>query len=275
MTPLLTAPLFAELRRACHDGSLTWRCSLDLGQTVTDVILRPDHWEARGGTFPYLEHAKDRTIYHWGGSDFMPVARFSGSLVKLVPTPWGPPTFEIDGIKMLRSESVSPFLDAQEKVALIEPRGKALLDCCGGLGYFASSALVQNASRIVSFEKNADVLWLRSLNPWSPAADARLQVTHGDVVRHIETLRSGEFDAVLHDPPRVSIAGELYSGRFYEQLARVMKPHGRLFHYTGAPQRASHGRDLAKEVIRRLNKCGFRAEKALDGVFAVRRQRPS
>ena len=143
-----------------------------------------------------------------------------------------------------------------------EPRGR--------IGRPSACALAQNAARIVSFETNADVLWLRSLNPWSPAADDRLHLTHGDVMRHIEALPGKEFDAVLHDPPRVSIAGELYSARFYEQLARVIKPRGRLFHYTGAPQRASHGRDLAQEVIRRLRTFGFRAEKTLDGVLAVR-----
>jgi hypothetical protein len=42
----------------------------------------------------------ERTIYHWCGTNFEPVSRYS-ALDKLVPTEWGPPTFEIDGIKML------------------------------------------------------------------------------------------------------------------------------------------------------------------------------
>ena len=35
-------------------------------------------------------------------------------------------------------------------------------------------------------------------------------------------------DAVLHDPPRFGIAGELYSGEFCQQLARVLKRRGKL-----------------------------------------------
>lgn len=267
--------MFSELRRARDQGVATWRGSLDLGRTLADVTLQPDHWQVAGNLFPYLEGAKERTIYYWHEASFAPVARFTGGLVKLVPTPWGAPTFEIDGIKMLPSESVSPYRDAQDKVALIEPRGKTLLDCCGGLGYFAANALSQGARRIVSCERNADVLWLRSLNPWSPGVDDRLHLTQADVVHRIAEQPDATFDAILHDPPRISIAAELYSARFYEQLARVIKPRGRLFHYTGSPQRASHGRDLAQEVIRRLRACGFRGEKALDGVLAVRQMQRS
>src|SRR5262249_55410446 len=149
------------------------------------------------------------------------------SLIKLVPTEWGPPTFEIDGIKMLPTAKVSPWEDARRKVELVEPRGKAILDCCGGLGYFAAHCIEGGAKEVKSFEKNADVLWLRSLNPWSPS----LQAVHGDVAKEIAALPDALFDAVLHDPPRFGIAGELYSQSFYDQLARVLKRKGRLFHY--------------------------------------------
>ncbi len=70
----------------------------------------------------------------WDGDVFRPASRFDSSLIKLVPTEWGAPTFEIDGIKMLPTLQVSPFEDAARKVALIEPRGKVVLDTCGGLG---------------------------------------------------------------------------------------------------------------------------------------------
>src|SRR5882762_6442915 len=86
--------------------------------------------------------------------------RSTNSLIKLVPTEWGPPTFEIDGIKMLPTAKVSPYEDAQRKVALIRPRGKVILDTCGGLGYFASWCLQGQAARVQSYEKNPDVIWL-------------------------------------------------------------------------------------------------------------------
>ncbi|MBO7942803.1 hypothetical protein JTP77_043890, partial [Streptomyces sp. S9] len=166
--------------------------------------------------YPYPAALKDRTVYYWDGQDFAAVSRFAGSLIKLVPTSWGAPTFEIDGIKMLPTSKTSPLDDARTKVALIQPRGKAVLDTCGGLGYFAACCLDAGAARIESFEKNASVLWLRTLNPWSPDPDApehagRLRLNHGDVSQAIASLPAAEFDALLHDPPRFGIAGELYS----------------------------------------------------------------
>ncbi len=82
-----------------------------------------------------------------------------------MPTQWGPPTFEIDGIKMLPTARVSPYDDAQRKVALIQPRGKTILDTCGGLGYFAAWCLRGGATQLQSYEKNPEVLWLRSSQP--------------------------------------------------------------------------------------------------------------
>jgi predicted methyltransferase len=199
------------------------------------------------------------------------VQRFSHALIKLVPTAWGAPTFEIDGIKMLPTSQVSPYADAERKVALIEPRGKVVLDTCGGLGYFAAWCLQGGAKQILSFEKNPDVIWLRSLNPWSPAVDDRLTLTHGDIAIAIAGLAEASVDAVLHDPPRFGIAGELYAQAFYDQLARVLKRRGRLFHYTGTPNKLTSGRDVPQEVTKRLERAGFSVKVNGDGLLAVKR----
>ena len=61
-------------------------------------------------------------------------------------------------------------------------------------------------------------------------------------------------NALLHDQPRFGIAGELYSQVFYDQLARVLRSGGRLFHYTGSPNTLTSGRNLPHEVARRLGK---------------------
>ena len=274
-TPLLTRDLADALHAARARGHAGWRGSLDLGRTQEDVAIGAEAWTWRGAEFPYPDGLKDRTIHYWDGEGFRAVSAYAGSLIKLVPTEWGAPTFEIDGIKMLPTARTSPVEDARRKVALVQPRGKVLLDTCGGLGYFAARALEDGAARIQSFEKNPSVLWLRTLNPWSPDPDdpangGRLQLTQGDVSQAITTLPDAAFDAVLHDPPRFGIAGELYSQAFYDQLARVIRRGGRLFHYTGAPNKLTSGRDVPREVARRLEKAGFRAELALDGVFATR-----
>ena len=77
-------------------------------------------------------------------------------------------------------------------------------------------------------------------------------------------------DAALHDPPRFGIAGELYSQAFYNQLARVLKPRARLFHYTGTPNKLTSRRDVPREVASRLQKAGFSTELNGDGVLATR-----
>ncbi len=156
--------------RGSHGSSATLECSLDLDRSTTSVEVGADHWRWQGASYPFLQACKDRTIYYWAGQEFAPVARYTNSLIKLVPTQWGAPTFEIDGIKMLPTAKVSPYEDAQRKVGLIRPRGKAILDTCGGLGYFAAWCLQGQAAKVLSYEKNPDVIWLRGLNPWSPAA---------------------------------------------------------------------------------------------------------
>jgi predicted methyltransferase len=274
--PLLTRQLAESLLAARNAKASTWTGALDLGRSNGGALLELDSWQWRGKRYPYPEKLKDRTLYYWDGDGFAPISRYSGSLIKLVPTEWGVPTFEIDGIKMLPTSKESPLDDARRKVALIEPRGKVVLDTCGGLGYFAACCLEAGAARIHSFEKNANVLWLRTLNPWSPDPEApesgdRLLLIHADISQAIGQVADTSVDALLHDPPRFGIAGELYSQVFYDQLARVLRKGGRLFHYTGSPNKLTSGRDVPREVAKRLEKAGFKAQLALDGVLALRR----
>jgi hypothetical protein len=268
--PLLTLKVHETLRTAVKDGRRHVECSLDLDRSATVVEIGATQWGWQGAVFPYLETCKDRTIYHWATDRFQPAALFSGSLIKLVPTQWGAPTFEIDGIKMLPTARVSPYADAERKVGLVQPRGKAILDTCGGLGYFAACCLDGGAKRVLSYEINSSVIWLRSLNPWSPAAGQGLDLSLGDICQEILKLPDRSIDAILHDPPRFGIAGELYAQSFYDQLSRVIKPNGRLFHYTGTPNRLSSGRDVPNEVSNRLRRCGFATEMNGDGVLAVK-----
>jgi predicted methyltransferase len=273
MAPLLTFEVHETLRAGASSGAGVVQCSLDLGRTTSSVAVEPDRWSVGGESYPYLTVCKERTIYYWAGAEFHVASRYTQSLIKLVPTQWGPPTFEIDGIKMLPTSKLSPYEDAQRKVSLIRPRSRAILDTCGGLGYFASCCLEADAARIQSFEKNPDVIWLRSLNPWSPGADPRLTLENEDVSRAVTALPSDSFEAVLHDPPRFGIAGELYSQAFYDQLARVLRPRGLLFHYTGTPNKLTSGRDVPNEVATRLRTAGFATQLHGDGVLATRGRR--
>ena len=271
-SPLLTLKVHETLLAAARDGTGVVQCSLDLERSVTSVEVSPGHWTWEGQRYPFLTACKERTIYYWAGDAFQPAARYSNALIKLVPTEWGPPTFEIDGIKMLPTAQVSPFADAERKVGFIRPRGKVILDTCGGLGYFASWCLQGQAAQVHSYEKNPDVIWLRELNPWSPGAGSGVTLVNADVSEAIVSLPGQSVDAVLHDPPRFGIAGELYSQAFYDQLARVLKPRGLLFHYTGTPNKLTSGRDVPNEVANRLRTAGFSTELRGDGVLAVRKR---
>jgi predicted methyltransferase len=273
---LLTRAVADGLLAARDAGASEWVGSMDLGRSNAAASPGAESWQWKNQSYPYPGKVKDRTIYYWDGEEFSPVSRYAGSLIKLVPTEWGAPTFEIDGIKMLPTSKESPVDDARRKVALVDPRGKVVLDTCGGLGYFAACCLEAGVGRIHSFEKNPDVLWLRTINPWSPdpasaASGGRLELAHADVSEAIVQIADASVDALLHDPPRFGIAGELYSQVFYDQLARVLRRGGRLFHYTGSPNKLTSDRDVPREVARRLEKAGFRAELALDGVLATRR----
>jgi predicted methyltransferase len=274
--PLLTLREHEALLAARDARRPTLECSLDLDLSRTTVDVDATGWTWRSRRYPYLDRCRERTVYHWTGAAFEPVSRYGTALIKLVPTDWGPPTFEIDGIKMLPTAQVSPYEDARRKVDLVRPRGRRILDTCGGLGYFAAWCLRGGATRVRSFEKNPDVRWLRSLNPWSPdgpwwteSRDA-LELTTGDVAVEIASLPDGAFDAALHDPPRFGIAGELYSAEFYAQLARVLAPGAPLFHYTGTPNTLTTGRDVPGEVLKRLKAAGFRAQREADGVLAAK-----
>jgi predicted methyltransferase len=276
LPPLLTAREHAALLAARDAGGGTLHCSLDLGRSRTTVCVDADGWSWDERRFPLPASVRERTVYAWTGTDFEPVSRYGGALLKLVPTEWGPPTFEIDGIKMLPTSKVSPYEDARRKVDLVQPRGRRVLDTCGGLGYFAAWCLQDGAARIRSYEKNADVLWLRSLNPWSPdspwwtADRSALALAQGDVTIAIAALPDASFEAALHDPPRFGIAGELYSASFYAELYRVLARGARLFHYTGTPNRLTSGRDVPNEVATRLKRAGFAAERVGDGVLALK-----
>lgn len=270
MGPLLTLEVCEALRAAARTGTPAIECTLDLGRSMTRVEVNAGGWNWQGQRFPHLEPCKDRTIYYWLDGAFQPAARYTTSLVKLVPTAFGPPTFEIDGIKMLPTARISPYSDAERKVDLVQPKGKVILDTCGGLGYFAGWCLRRRAKQVLSYEKNPDVIWLRGLNPWSPEIGNGLTLAQADIVEAIVSLPAKSVDAVLHDPPRFGIAGDLYSQAFYGNLGRVLKPNGRLFHYTGTPNKLTSGRDVPGEVAKRLRHAGFVTAFNGDGVLAVK-----
>ncbi|KPK82422.1 MAG: hypothetical protein AMJ81_09830, partial [Phycisphaerae bacterium SM23_33] len=147
---------------------------------------------------------------------------------------------------------------AEAKLRLVSPVRGAVLDACMGLGYTAILA-ASTADSVTVVEKDENVLEMARLNPYSQSLfqEPKIQRIHGDATQVIPGFGNAIFDIVNHDPPTLSIAGELYADAFYAHLLRILKPGGKLLHYTAAP--GSRGRciDLTASVTRRLARVGF------------------
>ncbi len=176
---------------------------------------------------------------------------------KLVPTDQAP-LLEISGVKMHISKGINPFESAGQMAAQVVRKGARVLDTCSGLGYAASAALNLGAREVFSVEKSAIVMALRKKNPWSQRIyGPSIQLIHADIDAYIRELASESFDSVIHDPPRFSLAGELYGEQFYREIYRVLKRRGALFHYTGNSQLLKRGSSFMDNAVRRLKAAGF------------------
>lgn len=194
----------------------------------------------------YLEHGQLDTLEVRGDGYY-----------KLVPTEQAP-LLEISGVKMHISKGINPFESASQMATQVVRKGARVLDTCSGLGYAASAALKLGASEVISVEKSATVMALRQKNPWSQRIfGANIQLVHADIDTYIRNLASESFDAVIHDPPRFSLAGELYGEQFYREIYRVLKKRGALFHYTGNPQMLKRGSSFMDNAAKRLKLAGF------------------
>ena len=92
-----------------------------------------------------------------------------------------------------------------------------------------------------------------------------------NVFDEIKVFKSNMFDIVIHDPPRLSMATELYSFDFYKQVFRVLKNNGKLYHYTGSPGSKNRKINLIGNVSKRLKQAGFKnIEKVHYGLKAVK-----
>ncbi|EKD68601.1 MAG: hypothetical protein ACD_47C00526G0002 [uncultured bacterium] len=168
------------------------------------------------------------------------------------------PTMEIDGVKMHRSEGISPWDDSKCKARDIIKRGMSVLDTCTGLGYTAVIAAQLGARSVVSFERNPAVLKMASYNPWSveffenPVIESHTASVYDEIAKSAAV----RFDAIIHDPPRFSLAGELYSYDFYREAYRVLRHGGKMFHYIGDPH-SSFGKKHYAGINMRLREAGF------------------
>ena len=216
---------------------------------------------------------KTQRIYLCSDGDMIPLEDRSYGYYKLVPTS-GAPLLEISGVKMHISKGTDPFVSASEMAKQAVSKGDKVLDCCSGLGYAAIAAHRLGASEVLTIELSPEVIGLRAQNPWSnDLGKEGIVQRQGSSFELITTMPAISFDAVVHDPPRFSLAGELYSEEFYREIFRVLRPGGRLFHYTGNPHVVKKGSSFVDGVIRRLKAAGFRHVKKVEHLMGVSAQK--
>lgn len=238
--------------------------SPDLGLTTITVTITPDGvvfpngeqvtWEQveRVKKSPsncfFVEHGKIRAIQVFSEE--------TNRLCSLFPTQ-GAPSMLIAGFVMHRFKDVDPMQDTLKKVRTIQPITGRVLDTATGLGYTAIEA-AKTAEQVVTIELDRGAQEIARSNPWSqPLFDnPHIQQILGDATEVVPTFEDDAFDRILHDPPAFSLAGDLYSGAFYQQLYRVLKRGGRLFHYIGDLNSKS-GSTVTRGALRRLQEAGF------------------
>jgi len=250
-----------QARQAGQDAAAV---SLDLGLTTAQVALEPAGvrfpdgrrltWEdvvAIGETPRSCFVIKDDVPYK-----IQTFSEATNRLYSLMPT-GGAPTMLISGVPMHRIKGIDPHRDTLQKVGTIAPVVGRVLDTATGLGYTAIQA-AQTAEQVVTIELDPAALEVARLNPWSQALfeDPRITQLVGDSFEEIHHFEDESFTRVIHDPPAFSLAGDLYSGEFYRQLFRVLRPRGRLFHYVG-DLKSKSGHSVARGAARRLQEAGF------------------
>ncbi|HEX2515134.1 MAG TPA: hypothetical protein VH257_10545, partial [Chloroflexota bacterium] len=183
----------------------------------------------------------------------------------------GAPTMLVSGVQMHRTSGEDPWRDTLAKVRCVAPVVGRVLDTCTGLGYTAIVAAGSAGSAgsaggagaragvdVLTIEIDPGAVAVARLNPWSrPLFEhPRIERRMGDSAEVVEELPDGAFARIVHDPPVLSLAGDLYSGAFYRHLHRVLGRGGRLFHYVGNAASGS-GRRVTRGVQQRLHEAGF------------------
>lgn len=239
--------------------------SPDLGLTETEVMLEADGVQFATGphvSWTLLEQiARNENncflIDEHGYRKLVSYSEATERPYSLFPTPRAPALL-LSGVTMHRIRDVDPVEDTRLKIAAIGSVTGAVLDTATGLGYTAVAA-AKTAERVVTIELDSEVLELARLNPWSRELfdNPKIEQRVGDACELIHTFEDRSFQHIIHDPPMIKLAGDLYSTALYRELYRVLRPGGRMFHYVGDPDSPGGG-NTTRGVIRRLQEVGFR-----------------
>ncbi len=239
--------------------------SADLGLTTLKAERTPEGWllpDRQILTFKHVDriNEEENGCFRLTDNELHKVEAFSAitnRYYSLMPTPKSP-TMLISGIPMHRIKDTTPLEDTAEKIkALAKPYGR-ILDTSTGLGYTAILA-ARTAEQVITIEFDPVVLNICRQNPWSRELFSNPKIIKlvGDSYDLAVQFEDEFFNAIIHDPPTINLAGHLYSRTIYDTFFRILKSNGRLFHYIGNPESKS-GASVGRGVVERLRQAGFK-----------------
>lgn len=263
--PIVLSYIQAEsLLTARKRGLQSVEVSPDLGIAMVAVKLSNDGVEFPQGEqvrWQDIEKIKKATVNCFVVEDgsihaIQVFSEDTNRMCSLLPTK-RTPSMLIAGFTMHRIVDIDPMQDTLKKMATIIPVSGRVLDTATGLGYTAIEA-AKTAEQVITIELDPGAQEIAQLNPWSRGLfnNPKIQQIMGDTFEVVATFEDNSFDRIIHDPPVFSLAGELYSGVFYQQLYRVLKRGGRLFHYIGNLESKSSG-TVTRGALKRLQEAGF------------------
>ncbi len=254
----------SDLTRARKDGESAAVSSADLGLTPAAVKISRAGVSFPDGTAVSWDHlqeiaSNENACFRIVDNAPLPIRGYSaltGRSFSLMPTKTAPALI-VAGFPMHRVKNTDPLEAAREMIRSVAPVYGRVLDTATGLGYTAVEA-AQTATAVVTIELEPVAGEIARVNPWSRELfdNPKIERLFGDSSQKIEAFADESFDRIIHDPPAVCLAGDLFSGAFYQQLFRVLRRGGRVFHYVGDPGSQSGGR-TTKGVVRRLKEAGF------------------
>jgi len=264
------------LLQARESGRQTAETSLDLGLSRQEVRL--DAFGIHAGGRPLLDWPQLQAIarsengcfrvQNGGCEEIRGFSESTQRAYRLFPTAEAPGLL-IAGFTMHRFKDISPRRASLEMVRAAAPVRGRVLDTATGLGYTAIAA-AKSAAAVITIELDPGSLAMARANPWSQALFHHPAITciDGDSSEEIAKYPDGHFSVIIHDPPSMSLAGDLYAGTFYRQAWRVLASNGRMFHYLGDPGSSLGGR-VTQGVMQRLRAAGFRRIVPKPGAYGV------
>ena len=232
-------------------GTLT--ISLDLGLTVKELIIDHGLVIAPNGdelAMPALKK-EEKVCFYWQDGEFKRI-RFMGDETGMIYE-----LVETAGRPMLKV-SATPFhkWDFIKRIEADKPKG-VVLDAGTGLGYTAIAA-AKTAKKVITVEVDSHVLQVQHLNPWSHELNApNIEQVQDDITVYIRTFEDRVFDTIILDGGTPRSSGNFFSQENYNQVRRVLKRNGTLYHYL-PDKGVTKGRDFPAEVIARIKKAGFK-----------------